>query len=262
MRRRIALVAIAAVTVALAGIAAIAVGDVHAGADTPLAVEAPPFAVAGHGDASAIAPLPEVHGFVAGEALVPELAGYAAPDPAPGTAPVVTAANPTWEGFPLTVEVLAEQDGWLEVRMPVRPNNATYWVAADQVQTWSVPNRIVVEVGVSRLTVYRGDGDEVLFTTDVATGRPNTPTPLGDFFIDIVNPIGHGTYGWGQLSVAGFSDVLRSFGGGIGQIAIHGWNDESVMGQHASNGCVRMRNADIARVAELAPRGTPVTIVA
>jgi lipoprotein-anchoring transpeptidase ErfK/SrfK len=78
-----------------------------------------------------------------------------------------------------------------------------------------------------------------------------------------VNPLGdHPTYGWGQLSVSGFSDVLERFAGGIGQIAIHGWNDPSAMGRNVSNGCVRMNNDDIARVAELAPLGTPVTISA
>jgi lipoprotein-anchoring transpeptidase ErfK/SrfK len=33
------------------------------------------------------------------------------------------------------------------------------------------------------------------------------------------------------------------------------------MGTSASNGCVRMRNGDIALVAALAPVGTPVRIV-
>ena len=45
-------------------------------------------------------------------------------------------------------------------------------------------------------------------------------------------------------------------------MAIHGWNNDSVMGQHVSNGCVRMRNVDIARVAELTSLGSPVRIVA
>ena len=54
----------------------------------------------------------------------------------------------------------------------------------------------------------------------------------------------------------------QRFAGGIGQIAIHGWNNPSAMGRNVSNGCVRMNNADIARVAELAPLGTPVSIVA
>jgi lipoprotein-anchoring transpeptidase ErfK/SrfK len=34
------------------------------------------------------------------------------------------------------------------------------------------------------------------------------------------------------------------------------------MGKNVSNGCIRMRNEDITRLAELAPLGTPVEIVA
>ena len=56
--------------------------------------------------------------------------------------------------------------------------------------------------------------------------------------------------------------MLERFAGGIGQIAIHGWNDPSAMGRNVSNGCIRMNNDDIARVAELAPLGTPVIITA
>ena len=69
-------------------------------------------------------------------------------------------------------------------------------------------------------------------------------------------------YGQFMLSIVGFSDVLKSFAGGRGQIAMHGWSDPSVMGKNVSNGCIRMRNADIVRLSELAPLGTPVEILA
>lgn len=224
----------------------------------PLVVSAGEFELRGRGDASELVP---VHRFAAGEAAVAELVAH----DAPGGAPVASAPNPTHEGYPLVVSVLERtEDGqWLHVRLPLRPNGTTGWVRAGDVHLWDVPNRIEVDVTTHRLRIYDGDSDVVLFETDVATGRPNTPTPLGDFHIDIVNPLGgHRVYGWGQLSVSGFSNVLERFAGGIGQIAIHGWNDDSVMGTASSNGCVRMRNADIARVAELAPLGTPVRIVA
>jgi len=233
----------------------------------PLVVEAADVRLQGDGDAQAIVPVtaPPVRGFTAAEAVVGLLEGFAAPAPPPGTAPSVTAANPTHEGFPLVVSVIDRSaDGsWLNVRLPQRPNGTTAWVRAGDLRSWDVPNRIEVSLTTHRLAVFRGDSGEVLYETDVATGRPQTPTPVGDFFIDIVNPLdGHPVYGWGQLSVSGYSDVLERFAGGIGQIAIHGWNDDSVMGSPSSNGCVRMRNDDIARVAALAPLGTPVRVVA
>jgi len=225
----------------------------------PLVVADAPFELRGTGDAAELVP---IHRFTAGQAVVEQLAVYAGPEPVYGTPPFATLPNPTREGYPLIVSVLETSGDWLHVRLPMRPNGTTGWIRASDVRTWVVPTRIEVNLTTHRLTVYDGDSDDVLFDTDVATGRPNTPTPVGDFYVDIVNPLGHHrVYGWGQMSVAGFSDVLERFAGGIGQIAIHGWNDDSVMGTAASNGCVRMRNVDVARVAELAPLGTPVRIV-
>jgi lipoprotein-anchoring transpeptidase ErfK/SrfK len=145
---------------------------------------------------------------------------------------------------------------------PQRPNGTTGWVRADDLSEWGLENRIEVSLSERTLRVLAGETDEVLFEATVSVGSDATPTPLGDYFIDIVNPLGeHPTYGWGQLSVSAFSDVLETFAGGIGQIAIHGWNRPADMGRNVSNGCVRMNNDDIARVAELSPIGTPVRIL-
>ncbi|MGI8757500.1 MAG: L,D-transpeptidase [Acidimicrobiales bacterium] len=69
-------------------------------------------------------------------------------------------------------------------------------------------------------------------------------------------------YGPFQVSVSGFSEVYQSFGGGIGQIAMHGTNRPQLLGQPISNGCVRMDNAVTAQMSALAPLGTPVDVVA
>ncbi len=226
----------------------------------PVTVTAGAFEVRGEGEAGAIVP---IHRFRAGVANGPELHAFHAPGAPEGAVPDILQLNPTHEGFALVVSVIeATDDGeWLHVRLPRRPNGTTGWVRAAQLDTWEVPVRIEVQLSTRTLKVFDGDSDDVLYETSVAVGRGSTPTPVGDFYIDIVNPLdGHRVYGWGQLSVAGYSDVLETFAGGIGQIALHGWNNDDIMGQSVSNGCVRMRNADIARVAELAPLGTPVHI--
>jgi lipoprotein-anchoring transpeptidase ErfK/SrfK len=69
-----------------------------------------------------------------------------------------------------------------------------------------------------------------------------------------------GVYGPYQLSVAAFSEVLMTFGTGIGQIAMHGTNAPSLIGQAVSNGCLRMNNADVTRLANTVAIGTPVQI--
>ena len=119
----------------------------------------------------------------------------------------------------------------------------------------------VSDLAARKVTVYHGD--TVLLQEVVAVGTDRTPTPLGEFFVDgLVPPPGTAPYGAGQVSVAGFSDVLQSFGGGVGQIALHGTNRPDLLGGNVSNGCVRMTNDAIQRMMMLAPLGTPVTVVA
>jgi lipoprotein-anchoring transpeptidase ErfK/SrfK len=202
------------------------------------------------------------HPFEAADAIVPEVLLFHAPG---ATEPVDSMPNPTIEHVPLAFLVKAHgPTGWLEVQISRRPNEATSWIHASDVQLRGVDNRIVIQREARQLTVYRGLTSEKLFEAPVATGKPATPTPLGDFFVDIVVKVNRpsGAYGPYQLSVAGFSDVLHSFGGGPGQIAIHGTNHPELIGEFASNGCVRMHNDDVTALSDLAPVGTPVEIVA
>ena len=43
---------------------------------------------------------------------------------------------------------------------------------------------------------------------------------------------------------------------------MHGTQDPALIGTPASNGCVRMTNADIDLVTTMAPTGTPVEVIA
>jgi lipoprotein-anchoring transpeptidase ErfK/SrfK len=200
--------------------------------------------------------------FEAADAVVPEVALYDAPGAAES---VDSMSNPTWEHVPLAFLVKAHgPPGWLQVQISRRPNGSTAWIHESDVALRAVHNRIVIEREARQLTVYRGMSSEVLFQAPVATGAPATPTPLGNFFIDIVVKVSRpsGAYGPFQLSVAAFSDVLQSFGGGPGQIAMHGTNHPELIGQFVSNGCIRLNNDDITALAAIAPVGTPVEIVA
>ncbi|MBT6445780.1 MAG: L,D-transpeptidase, partial [Acidimicrobiaceae bacterium] len=46
----------------------------------------------------------------------------------------------------------------------------------------------------------------------------------------------------------------------IPKIALHGTNNPSLMGQYASNGCIRVPNDIINQIAGLMPVGSKVTI--
>jgi len=200
---------------------------------------------------------PAEEGFLAAHAAVPSVALYAsASDPNP----IGALSNPTAEQVPLVFLVRDEQGSRFKVLMPERPNSVEAWIDQADVITNEVPNRILVEVGARRLTVFEGHSDRALVTMTVAVGSDATPTPLGEFYVDI--SVAQNTYTPWILSVSGFSEVLTSFGGGRGQIAIHGWSDPSVLGQNISNGCVRVNFDDLWRLRDLAPVGTPVEIVA
>ena len=201
------------------------------------------------------------HPFEAADAIVPEVNLYDAPG---ATEPSDSMSNPTSEGVPLAF--LVKQPGpagWLNVQVSRRPNERTAWIHSADVTLRGVDNRIVVQRASHLLTVYKGTSSDILFQAPVGNGADRTPTPLGNFFIDIVIKVKntHGAYGPYQLSVAGFSDVLQSFDGGVGQIAIHGTNHPELIPGYVSNGCVRMINDDILKVADLAPVGTPVSII-
>lgn len=194
------------------------------------------------------------------DAAGPTVNLYEAPDVPLASKPSLD--NPTWEGLPVVFLVLEDKGDWLHVRVSSRPNNLTAWVSRSEVRLRTVPNRVLIEVGARRVTVFHGD--TVLLQETVAVGTDRTPTPLGNFFVDgaVKVPYDTGPYGAYQVSVSGFSDVLQSFGGGVGQIAMHGTNRPELLGQAVSNGCVRMSNENITKMVQLAPLSTPVDVVA
>ena len=169
-------------------------------------------------------------------------------------------SNPTWEGLPLVFLVQQRQGDWLEVQLNTRPNQTTAWGRAADVSLRQVTHRVVVSLASRSLTVY--NGQTPVMEAEVAIGTPSTPTPRGNYYIDgaVRTPDPSGVYGPFQVSVAAFSEVLMSFGSGVGQIALHGTDAPSLIGYAASNGCLRMSNADITRLANTVEIGTPIQI--
>lgn len=230
-------------------------------AGTGLRLAEPPAPLpAGDGlvDAGGGAPLIFNHpgASLAADVIVSQLPVFDSPGDA---SPSRTLSSPTSEGFPLILGVKERRDGWVRVQMPVRPNESTGWVNDSDVTVRSVPNHIVVEVAKRRLSAY--NGSQMLMEAPVGVGTARTPTPTGSFYVDISLKNPGGSYGSHILSVAGFSNVLKTFGKGIGQIAIHGTNNPGSVGKFSSNGCLRLNNEAAVRLAELAPTGTPVFIV-
>jgi hypothetical protein len=170
--------------------------------------------------------------------------------------------NPTYFGNPLVVVVTEDAGDWLRVMIPARPNGLEGWVAADQVELSTTTYRMELNLTDFHLTVY--DGDTVVEETDVVIGKDATYTPTGRFYlnekIEQSNP--GGVYGPWVLSTNGYSESLDTFDGGLPVVAFHGTNQPELIGTQASNGCIRMPNDVVIRLAEMLPAGTPIDIVA
>jgi L,D-transpeptidase catalytic domain len=207
-----------------------------------------------------VAPPKVATSFLVADAVGPKVPLYASPDRPLAGGRVMD--NPTWEGLPVVFLVKELRKDWAYVQVSSRPNEMKAWVRMSDIGLRQVPNWVRIEIGAKRVTVFHGAAP--IFQTTVATGRASAPTPTGHYFVDgfvrLANP--NGPYGAGQVSVSAFSNVYSSFGGGSGQIAMHGTNSPALLGQGVSHGCVRMDNDSILRVADLAPLGTPVEILA
>lgn len=253
-RFRKILAVIALVQFVTGGIAVVAHSPKAHAAPVPVVVAEPPAAAP---PVTIPPPEPVPPETDAADAIVPSVALF---ESTAAATPFGSLSNPTREKVPLIFAVVADQGEWLHVKVNVRPNGATAWIHRSDVNIRHISNRIVVEVGVRRLTVYHGN--DVLAQHTVAVGAPSGPTPTGEFYVDATVHIANtgGVYGPGQMSVSGFSNVYQHFGGGVGQIAIHGTNNPGAMGSAVSHGCIRMQNPDWTQVSALAPNGTPVSI--
>lgn len=149
---------------------------------------------------------------------------------------------------------------WLRVKLPGRPNGRTGWIRQRATLLSGTGWHVVVEISARRVVVYH-DG-RVVRTLGAVVGKPSTPTPLGEYFVEEAVALPGGAAGWPfALALSARSDVLREFAGGPGQVAIHGRaNIGGVLGTAASHGCVRVDTAEIRWLVARVGPGTPVTI--
>jgi lipoprotein-anchoring transpeptidase ErfK/SrfK len=182
---------------------------------------------------------------------------------APGQAePTRSLASPVADGSTLVLLVTETGPDWLKVLLPARPNGSTGWIRAAEVTTATHDYRIEVEVGAHHLTVWKGN--DVFLEDTVAVGASATPTALGTFYTTGLFETGatQPVYGPYAYPLSGYSEVLFSFGSGDGQMGLHGTNDPSSLGRSVSNGCIRMSNAAITKLAQTLPVGVPVDVKA
>jgi len=168
--------------------------------------------------------------------------------------------NPNRQGAPLTFLVQEKRPGWVKVLLPTRPNGATGWVRTSDVGMSKTDYRLDVSLRRHRVVLHKGT--RTLLDRPAAVGAPKTPTPTGLFFVTVLlrPPQAHGAYGPYAFGLSAHSTKLFHFGGGPGQVGLHGTNEPSSLGHPVSNGCIRVSDDTVRRLAKIVPLGMPVTI--
>jgi hypothetical protein len=170
----------------------------------------------------------------------------------------------TEDGYPEVYVVLSswadpEGNGWLQVRIPMRPNGTVGWVRASSLgRLHVVRTHLTVDRTQLRATLRR-EG-RIVWTSRVGVGAPGTPTPPGSFWIRerirVFPPTGlYGPWAFGTSAYSALSDWP---GGGV--VGIHGTNQPALIPGRPSHGCIRVPNPAVRRLARIMPVGTPVTI--
>ena len=125
-------------------------------------------------------------------------------------------------------------------------------------------SRLVVDLSDRRSYVYRDE--RLIASYPVAIGKEGWQTPTGSFKVLQMrkNPV------WrhpltGEVVRRGVNNPLGSrwigfWSDGRSQIGFHGTNDQQLVGQAVSHGCLRMENQDIEKIYEKVAVGTPVIV--
>jgi lipoprotein-anchoring transpeptidase ErfK/SrfK len=186
--------------------------------------------------------------------------------PSPDAAATASvAARAPLTGSPMVLPVVQTATGpngghWLRVRLPTRPNGATGWIPAYSGSATQTAWRIVIHRDERRAAVFEGTARRA--TYPIVVGTRTTPTPLGTYFVveklRLAPGVAEGPW---ALATSAYSNVLQQFGGGPGQVGLHGVVGlNAPLGTFASHGCVRFANAAISWIAAHVPDGSPIII--
>lgn len=123
---------------------------------------------------------------------------------------------------------------------------------------------LVVDLSDRKVSIYRSQKLQASYP--VAIGQAGWETPTGKFQITQMqtdpawqHPITDQLIPSGPDSPLG-ARWIGFWSDGHNQIGFHGTNQEDLIGQAVSHGCVRMRNQDIVALYQQVAEGTPVIV--
>lgn len=124
--------------------------------------------------------------------------------------------------------------------------------------------RVVIHLESRQLKLY--EADKLIQTYDIAVGQDEWETPAGRFAILDMrrdplwqHPITKETVEAGPDNPLGSRWIGFAFDAGY-HIGIHGTNQEDLIGQAVSHGCVRMRDTDVQELFDQLAIGTSITV--
>lgn len=167
-------------------------------------------------------------------------------------------------GSPLVLRVIAggPDDEYIAVQAPTRPHEQVTWVQSTFFDFGYTSRRIEIDLAnEGSLTLF--DGDNELLTSGIVQGRDSRETPAHLTYLEsgIDSAVPIPVYGSAMLSMASWSEVLGTFGGGnTPKNYLHGTNLPDLMGERISSGEVRLPNDTIDELITLVTPGTPIII--
>jgi lipoprotein-anchoring transpeptidase ErfK/SrfK len=186
-----------------------------------------------------------------------------APDFATPGGPQTGTVPATWYGAPSALPVLAQDNGYLEVRLAQRPNGSTAWIASSAATLSATPYRIVVDLATEHLQLYKAG--QLLMSAPAGIGTAQDPTPTGNFFVVLFAAPPSAAWGPFIMVTSGHSNAISDYEeSGDAIVAIHGplGADAAigVTGARVSHGCVRLHDTDLDQLRAV-PVGSPVQII-
>jgi lipoprotein-anchoring transpeptidase ErfK/SrfK len=170
----------------------------------------------------------------------------------------------SWYDRVSVLPVITTRPGWVEVRLPQRPNGSTAWVPAGDVTLGSTPYEIVIDLETLHLSLY--DYGRLVFSAPAGVGTPDDPTPKGEYFVAFDEPPPEPGVGYGPfvLVTSAHSPAISDWeGSGDAVIGIHGPlgmdAEIGIKGARISHGCVRLHVAALEKLSGVPP-GTPIDI--
>jgi hypothetical protein len=168
----------------------------------------------------------------------------------------------SWYGAVSALPVIAQQPGWLEVRLATRPNGSTAWVHQADVAVAGTPYWISVDLTTRHLALFRLG--QLVMSAPAGVGTGQDPTPTGQYFVAFLEASPSPGYGPFIMVTSAHSDAIADWeGSGDAVIGIHGpLGADSLIGTsgaYLSHGCVRIPIADLTQLRDV-PAGSPISI--